>query len=129
MFALLDQGIPSSDVATIPNLALLRSEMNRQETFVRRANSQRQQMIRNRNVALEICATRNRIRIEQQTRSERNRIVALNIRRQRLEDEQRAESLQNRNIALAPLALREAIALLPQSPDRISETDEEDINV
>jgi hypothetical protein len=86
-------------------------------------------MIRNRNAALAIRATRNKTRIEQQTRSEHNRIVALNIRRQRLEDEQRAESLQNRNITLAPLALREAIALLPQSPDRISETDEEDINV
>lgn len=127
--ALLDQGIPSSDVTTIPDLVFLRSEMNRKEALVRRANSQRQRMIRNRNAALAICATRNRIRIEQQSRSERNRLVALNIRRQRLADEQRARSLLNRNIALASLALRENIVPLPQSPGRISETDEEDINV
>jgi hypothetical protein len=126
---LLDQATSSSDVVTIPNLALLLSEMNRQEALVRRASTQRQRMIRNINAALAIRATRNRIRTEQQTRSERNRVVALNIPRQRLEDEQRARSLHNRNIALARLALREVIAPLPQSPDRISETDEEDINV
>ena len=69
------------------------------------------------------------MRIERQTRSRRNRVVALNIYRQRLKDEQHARSLQNKNIALARFALHEAIASLPQLLEGILETNEEDIDV
>lgn len=106
-----------------------RSERNKQEALVRRANSQRERMLRNRNAAFEIRASKNRMKNEQKTRRERNKAIALTIRRQRLEEEECARSLKEAAIATYCLAIENDIPLLLQMSDCISGTTKEEVNL